>query len=152
MAQKQLRAQELQRRSISWQTAYAQRWLKAIRRRCEGKILYGTKSIAGSFMIRNSWRFLIVCSLILFLVSCSKSSPPAVQTASSAQPSFMPTDPATAASISGVVRFEGAAPAAQKIDMSADSGCKGQNQSENAIVNNGHLANVLVYVKDGLDG
>ena len=103
-------------------------------------------------MIRNSWRFLVVCSLILFVVSCSKSSPPSGQTSSSAQAPFVPIDPATAASISGVVRFEGAAPAAQKIDMSADSGCKGQNQSENAIVNNGHLANVLVYVKDGLDG
>ncbi|HVP55900.1 MAG TPA: carboxypeptidase regulatory-like domain-containing protein [Candidatus Eisenbacteria bacterium] len=34
--------------------------------------------------------------------------------------------------------------------MSADSGCKGQNQSEIVMVNDGRLANVLVYVKDGL--
>jgi len=36
--------------------------------------------------------------------------------------------------------------------MSADSGCRGENQSEITVVDNGHLANVLVYVKDGLDG
>ena len=63
-----------------------------------------------------------------------------------------PIDPATAASISGVVHFNGNAPPPQKIDMSADSGCKGQNQSEAVMVNDGHLANVLVYVKDGLGG
>ena len=38
----------------------------------------------------------------------------------------------------------------QKIDMSADSGCKGQNQSEVVVAKDGRLANVLVYVKDGL--
>jgi plastocyanin len=63
-----------------------------------------------------------------------------------------PIDPATTASISGTVRFAGTPPAPQKIDMSADSGCKGQNQSESVTVNDGHLANVLVYVKDGLGG
>jgi plastocyanin len=50
------------------------------------------------------------------------------------------------------VHFTGKVPQAQKIDMSADSGCKGQNQSEAVLVNDGRLANVLVYVKDGLGG
>ncbi len=36
--------------------------------------------------------------------------------------------------------------------MSADSGCRGENQSEAVLVEDGHLANVLVYVKDGLGG
>ena len=36
--------------------------------------------------------------------------------------------------------------------MSADSGCKGQNQSEAVLVHDGRLANVLVCVKAGLDG
>ena len=61
-----------------------------------------------------------------------------------------PIDPATAASISGIVRLAGTPPPPQKIDMSADSGCKGQNQSEAVLVNDGGLSNVLVYVKDGL--
>ena len=34
--------------------------------------------------------------------------------------------------------------------MSNDPGCKGQTQSEQVMVNDGHLANVLVYVKSGL--
>ena len=50
------------------------------------------------------------------------------------------------------MRFGGTPPAPQKIDMSADSGCKGQNQSEAVLVNDGRLANVLVYVRDGMDG
>ena len=59
-------------------------------------------------------------------------------------------DPATAASISGVVNFEGTPPPPQSIDMSADSGCQGQNESEIVVVKNGRLANVLIYVKEGL--
>jgi plastocyanin len=89
-------------------------------------------------------------SLLLFSASCSK---PAAPTAAPAQAvAATPIDPATSASVSGVVHFAGPVPAAQKIDMSADSGCKGQNQSEVVVANDGRLANVLVYVKDGLEG
>ena len=104
-------------------------------------------------MIRNHLRFLVPAGIlsILLAAGCNKAPAPA-QPASTAQTPSAPIDPATAASISGVVRFEGTPPAPQKIDMSADSGCKGQNQSEIAVVNDGHLANVLVYVKDGLGG
>ena len=103
-------------------------------------------------MFRTFFRWFVALALILFLASCNKAPAPAPQTTSNTQAAATPIDPATAASISGVVHFEGIPPAPQKIDMSADSGCKGQNQSETAIVNNGHLANVLVYVKDGLEG
>ena len=34
--------------------------------------------------------------------------------------------------------------------MSQDPGCKGTNEAENVVVNGGDLANVFVYVKDGL--
>lgn len=34
--------------------------------------------------------------------------------------------------------------------MSNDPGCKGHAESEQVVVNDGHLANVLVYVKQGL--
>ncbi len=91
-----------------------------------------------------------VISVLLFGASCSKPSTP---TAAPAQAvAATPIDLATTASISGVVHFTGAVPAPQKIDMSADSGCKGQNQSEFVVANDGRLANVLVYVKDGLAG
>jgi plastocyanin len=61
-------------------------------------------------------------------------------------------DPATAASVSGVVRFAGTPPKPESIDMSADSDCKGENHAETVIVNDGRLENVLVYVKEGLSG
>ena len=34
--------------------------------------------------------------------------------------------------------------------MSQDPGCKGTNEAENIVVDGGDLANVFVYVKDGL--
>ena len=34
--------------------------------------------------------------------------------------------------------------------MSQDPACKGTNEAENVVVDNGDLANVFVYVKDGL--
>ena len=61
-----------------------------------------------------------------------------------------PIDPATAASVSGTVTFGGAAPKAAKIDMSQDAACKGNNVAETIVANDGKLANVFVYVKDGL--
>jgi len=61
-----------------------------------------------------------------------------------------PIDPATAASISGTVKFEGEAPKAAKIDMSQDPACKGTNVAENVMAAGGHLGNVFVYVKEGL--
>src|SRR5438874_11262911 len=61
-----------------------------------------------------------------------------------------PIDPATAASISGTVKLDGEAPKAAKIDMSQDPACKGTNTAENVVASGGHLANVFVYVKEGL--
>jgi plastocyanin len=62
-----------------------------------------------------------------------------------------PIDPATAGSVSGTVTFAGAAPKAQKIDMSQDAACKGNNTAETIVADGGKLANVFVYVKEGLD-
>jgi plastocyanin len=61
-----------------------------------------------------------------------------------------PIDPATAASISGSVKLDGEAPKAVRIDMSQDPACKGTNTAENVVASAGHLANVFVYVKEGL--
>jgi plastocyanin len=60
-------------------------------------------------------------------------------------------DPSTAGSITGVVAFKGAAPKPPMLDMSQDPACPPQPQpSEVVAVKNGKLANVFVYVKDGL--
>ncbi len=106
--------------------------------------------------MKNNWRVLIVpafCGLMV-LASCSKKEEQSSNTAAEQQaqpaPAATPIDPATVATVNGTVKFDGAAPKPAKIDMSQDPGCKGSNEAENIVVNGGDLANVFVYVKDGL--
>ena len=97
---------------------------------------------------------LTLCAL-LALGACSKkenteqSSNSAEQPAQPA-PAATPIDPSTVATVNGTVKFDGTAPKLAKIDMSQDPGCKGTNQAETVLVDNGNLANVFVFVKDGL--
>jgi len=101
-----------------------------------------------------TFSMLALCALLV-LAACSKkeeapaASPMAEQPAAAA-PAATPIDPATVATVSGTVKFDGAAPKASKIDMSQDPGCKGMNEAEGVVVSGGDLANVFVYVKDGL--
>ena len=108
---------------------------------------------------KTDWTRLVVgvlalCALLI-LAGCSKkenteqSSNAPAESAAPAQPAT-PIDPATVATINGTVKFDGTAPKPSKIDMSQDPGCKGTNEAENEVVNGGDLANVFVYVKDGL--
>ena len=91
---------------------------------------------------------------LLALQACSKKEsseePAATPSGEAAAPAATPIDPATAASVSGVVSFSGAAPKMAKIDMSQDPACKGMNMAEGEVVDNGKLDNVFVYVKEGL--
>src|SRR5215475_1218347 len=94
----------------------------------------------------------MACSLLL-LAGCGKKESSEEQPAASspaATPAATPIDPATAATVSGTVKFEGAAPKPAKIDMSQDANCKGSNTAEGVVASDGHLANVFVYVKEGL--
>ncbi|HZC43535.1 MAG TPA: carboxypeptidase regulatory-like domain-containing protein [Acidobacteriaceae bacterium] len=63
-------------------------------------------------------------------------------------------DPATAGSVSGTIRFDGKAPTPIMIDMAQDPACgqasKTPNMTEQYVVHDGRLANVFVYIKDGL--
>ena len=107
-------------------------------------------------MNRKSWRMISVSTLALFALlltaACNKKEEqPANTMSQSAAPApGAPIDPATAATVNGTVKFDGTAPKASKIDMSQDPACKGSNESENVVVAGGDLANVFVYVKDGL--
>ena len=95
----------------------------------------------------------VVCVLLL-LPGCGKKETaeeqPAAPEATASSPPATPIDPATAATVSGTVKFEGTAPKAASIDMSQDPNCKGANKAENVVASEGRLANVFVYVKDGL--
>jgi plastocyanin len=87
------------------------------------------------------------------VAGCRKKEPAEEQPAASSPAATTPAtpiDPATAASVTGTVKFDGAAPKLAKIDMSQDPNCKGSNTAENVMVTDGNLANVFVYVKEGL--
>jgi hypothetical protein len=91
-------------------------------------------------------------SIALFLLGCQ--SQPAPQPSSAASMPSAPVvsiDPSTAGSIAGSVTFKGVAPKPPMLDMSQDPACPPEPQpSEVLAVKNGKLANVFVYVKDGL--
>ena len=90
-------------------------------------------------------RTIYLLLLALALVACNKPTPK-----SQSKP-ITTIDPTTAATITGTVHFEGAVPAAAKIDMSNDSDCGNKPSfAENLVVDQGKLANVFVYVKEGL--
>lgn len=69
----------------------------------------------------------------------------------------VPADMSTAVEVSGVVEFKGTAPEPERIDVSADEYCGlhhdgGVVYTNEVIVNDGKLANVFVYVSNGLEG
>ena len=83
-------------------------------------------------------------------------APSPAETAAPAAEVFT-VDPATAATITGKTSFEGDPPKAQRLNMGADDECKAMHSepivSEAVVVSeDGMLANVLVWVKSGLEG
>jgi len=76
---------------------------------------------------------------------------------SAAAPTASPVDPATAGNISGTVTLSGTPPAMAPIDMGGEAGCV-EGYATPPLANDvvvgpdGGLANVFVYVKEGLEG
>src|SRR6266513_703881 len=111
----------------------------------------------GDIMNTKKWAAMLglLCLFALaLLVGCSKkentSEEQATSPAKEAKTASTPIDPATAATVSGTSTYSGAVPKQDKIEMSQDPTCKGNNMSETIVADNGKLANVFVYVKDGL--
>ncbi len=73
-----------------------------------------------------------------------------------AAPAEMPFDVATAGNISGTVMFEGTPPPPEILDMTSEASCAEQYDGDPTqsfvTVADGQLANVFVYVKEGLEG
>lgn len=87
---------------------------------------------------------------LLSLAGCSKSQPASEQPAAP-KAATLSVDPSTAGTIAGVVSLKGLPPKMKPLDMTADPGCPTAPQpAEAVVVNGGKLANVFVYVKDGL--
>ena len=106
---------------------------------------------------KTGWMFAagaLALAGLLLTAACnnkpSESTNTAAQKEATPAPTSAPIDPATVATVKGEVKFEGTAPKPAKIDMSQDPACKGSNEAENVVVSGGDLANVFVYVKDGL--
>lgn len=97
---------------------------------------------------------LLALAGLLLLAACNKKENTEQSTSAPASapaaPAATPIDPATVGSVSGSVKYDGTAPKPAKIDMSQDPACKGANEAETIVSDKGSLANVFVYVKDGL--
>ena len=104
---------------------------------------------------------LLASSLLAVLMAGCGGSDAGSGAAAGGQPSAAavvenPVDAATAGTISGTVKFTGAVPAPVAIDMRDEPTCQeetGGNAVKEAVMvgSGGGLANVFVYVKEGLD-
>jgi hypothetical protein len=99
--------------------------------------------------------FLILLSLSLFMLASCKKNEEADSGDDSGdeETAGVPyKPPANLGSITGAIALNGAAPAPQSIDMSADTACQSKNPNavaETVVAKDGKLQNVFVYIKDG---
>ena len=99
--------------------------------------------------------FTRICSSVLIagLLACGGDGGGETEQAEGGTESAAAIDPSQAATISGSVSYDGQ-PQSEPVDMSAEPACaqkhSGQPARTTVAVNNGKLANVLVYVKEGL--
>jgi plastocyanin len=91
----------------------------------------------------------LAAQILLFGAGCKKSGNSATPAVTYSQ-----IDAENAGTVEGAVQFSGKVPARVEIDMAQDPACasssQGPNRSEEYVVNDGEVANVFVYVKDGL--
>jgi hypothetical protein len=100
-------------------------------------------------MKRRLVHAILAGTVVLAIAGCGKS-----EKSESSSPASN-VDPATAGSITGTVTLDGSPPVSRPIDMSASPACAQANPgpvfSPTVVTGaNGALANVVVYVKDGL--
>jgi plastocyanin len=89
------------------------------------------------------------------LAACS--GPPAAKKENATTPAYFKVDPSSAGAISGKVTFHGKVPPHKRVDMEEDPQCASLHKSpvfddSIATSRDGSLANVFVYVKQGLEG
>lgn len=106
-------------------------------------------------------KFLILGTTALFVFSLAcggggEEAAEAPEKGAEATTEYFKVDPATAATVSGKVTFEGAVPKAPPLNMSAEPSCQelhdGPVYPDQVAVSDGNLANVFVWVKSGLEG
>src|SRR5262252_8313943 len=96
---------------------------------------------------------LLVCSaLFLFLAACGSKDdgiPPLPTGTTPGDTSGGDQPPAATATLSGKISFEGEVPAPKKIQTTADPYCKKELFTEDTVVKDGGLGNVIVYISKG---
>jgi len=95
---------------------------------------------------------LLVCSaLLLCLAACSKSDSdiPPLPSGSDSASGGGNQPPAATASIAGKISFEGEVPKPKPIPTTADPNCTKPLFTEDTVVKDGGLANVIIYVSKG---
>jgi hypothetical protein len=114
-------------------------------------------------LVKTTYRKVLVLgttALFVFALGCGgggeeTAATPAEEKAAPAAASFT-VDPATAATVTGKIAFEGTPPKAPPLNMSAEPDCAKLHGSpvfpDQVVVNDGKLANVFVWVKSGLEG
>src|SRR5881275_2552145 len=109
--------------------------------------------------LRNVWASALGLALAGSLVACGGSKETSSTSAEPGGPAGTPAgqkvDTATAGDVKGTVALDGTAPKNEPIKMNADPVCMRENKSPQfqetyTVGSDGKLANVFVYVKDGL--
>lgn len=102
-------------------------------------------------MLKKYGSILVAAALVAFMIaSCKPKVDKGNGPTPDAKPAYQPTG--NEATISGVIKFDGAAPNRKRIDMGADANCAsapGEKLTEEAVVTDGKLANVFVYITGG---
>src|SRR5215467_15001690 len=108
-----------------------------------------------SMRLRSMWMSALGLGLAVAVAACGGGNKESsATTESAASGGGQKIDPATVGEITGVVSFDGVAPKNEPIKMNADPVCVKENPTaqtqETWEVADGKLANVFVYIKDGL--
>jgi plastocyanin len=108
-------------------------------------------SVSSVFISGKVCALICIAAALILIAGCSKSQPASEQASAVPKAATINIDPSTAGSISGVVSFKGVPPKLKPLDMTQDPGCPSSPQPSDAVVvSSGKLANVFVYVKEGL--
>lgn len=110
-------------------------------------------------MKSRTLQLFLAAALVMAAAGCGGSEQPAEKAeAPKAAAPAAAIDPATAATITGTIKLDGTAPRARRLSTAADPACAAKHSgpplaTEEVVTGEGStLANVVVYVKEGLAG
>ena len=128
---------------------------RALNSQLRNSFWYGGKSMRSHFWNRSAAMLAVAA-----MAACGGgggSSEGAADDAGEAAPAAAAVDPSTVGTISGMANFGGTAPTMEAIDMSAEADCAAGYgaagpMAQNVLVSGGGLANVFVYLSEGVSG